>query len=30
MIDIDDAAETLVDLVRRERKDNARFHNRLK
>ena len=30
MIDIDGAGETLTDLVRRERKDNSRFHNRQK
>ena len=30
MIDLDGAAETLADLVRHERKDNARFHNRQK
>jgi prolyl-tRNA synthetase len=30
MIDLDGAAKTLADLVRLERKDNARFHNRQK
>jgi hypothetical protein len=30
MIELDGAADTLADLIRRERTDNARFHNRQK